>query len=138
LTVSGKCGHLFPGIPINEWPAHPENLSLKAVAAIENALENNNKLYISVITIIEIIYLVEKRKIPGKGLEMLMRNIRTPASELHVLPIDTHVAEELGSIPREKIPDMPDRIIAAVAQHFNLPLITKDGKITQAGIKVIW
>lgn len=60
------------------YMARPENLSLKAVTAIENALENNNKLYISVITIIEIIYLVEKRKIPGKGLEMLMRNIRTP------------------------------------------------------------
>ncbi|MCF8026407.1 MAG: PIN domain-containing protein, partial [Desulfobacteraceae bacterium] len=55
-----------------------------------------------------------------------------------VLPVDLYVASELRNIPREQIPDMPDRIIAAVAQYFNLPLITKDDRIIKADINTIW
>lgn len=49
--------------------------------------------------------------------------IDDPDAEPQVLPVDLYVASELRNIPREQIPDMPDRIIAAVAQYFNLPLI---------------
>jgi len=44
----------------------------------------------------------------------------------------------LARIPRDSIPDMPDRIIAATAKHLGLSLISRDSKITASGINVIW
>ena len=41
-------------------------------------------------------------------------------------------------MPRDVVPDMPDRIIAATAVHLGLPLITRDERIRSAGIKTIW
>ena len=42
-------------------------------------------------------------------------------------------------IPRERIPDMPDRIIGATALHLGLSLITRDGKLTASGLIVcVW
>lgn len=118
--------------------AHPERLPSMSSDAIDDTLKKGGCLFVSAITIVEIIYLVEKEKIPEKGLEALMESINEPDAELQVLPVDLYVASELRDIPREQIPDMPDRIIAAVAQYFNLPLITKDDRIIKAGINTIW
>ena len=118
--------------------AHPERLSSMSSDAIDDTLKKGGCLFVSAITIVEIIYLVEKEKIPEKGFEALMESINEPDAELQVLPVDLYVASELRNIPREQIPDMPDRIIAAVAQYFNLPLITKDDRIIKADINTIW
>jgi len=37
-----------------------------------------------------------------------------------------------------KVPDMPDRIIAATALHLNVPVISKDAKIQSSGLTTIW
>ena len=44
----------------------------------------------------------------------------------------------MGNIPREDIPDMPDRIIAATALHLGVPLISRDSKIKLSKVKTIW
>jgi PIN domain nuclease of toxin-antitoxin system len=33
---------------------------------------------------------------------------------------------------------MPDRIIAATANHLNLPLVTRDRKIRSSKVKTVW
>lgn len=55
-----------------------------------------------------------------------------------VVPLDSEVASSLRKIPRDAVPDMPDRIIAATALHLGLPLITRDRRIQSAGIETIW
>jgi len=47
-------------------------------------------------------------------------------------------ARSLPLVPRDLVPEMPDRIIAATALRLDLPLITRDGRIASAGIKTIW
>lgn len=118
--------------------AFPEKLSQPSSDAIGKTLKQGSSLYISSITIVEIIYLVEKGKIPEEGLELLLQKIKEVKSAIKVLPIDLNVAEKVRNIPREQIPDMPDRIIAAVASNFNMPLITKDKRIINADIITIW
>jgi predicted nucleic acid-binding protein len=44
----------------------------------------------------------------------------------------------LDTLPREAVPDMPDRIIAATALHLHVPLISRDRHIQMAGITTIW
>ena len=39
---------------------------------------------------------------------------------------------------RAQVPDMPDRIIAATALSLGLPLVTRDGRIRDSGIRTIW
>jgi len=48
------------------------------------------------------------------------------------------VATALKDIPRNLVPDMPDRIIAATALHLGLPLVTRDRRLQAAGIDTIW
>ena len=40
-----------------------------------------------------------------------------------VVALDYDVAHTMQSGPRHIVPDMPDRIIAAMALHLNLPLV---------------
>jgi predicted nucleic acid-binding protein len=61
-----------------------------------------------------------------------------PDSGLFIAPVDAGVADALPKIPRDVVPDMPDRIIAATALHLGLPLVTRDRRIQAAGIQTIW
>jgi predicted nucleic acid-binding protein len=53
-------------------------------------------------------------------------------------PLDEGVAKAVYRVPRNAVPDMPDRIIAATALYLGLPLVTKDGRLRKAGISTIW
>jgi PIN domain nuclease of toxin-antitoxin system len=56
-----------------------------------------------------------------------------------VLPVDERIVDCLRDIPRDLVPDMPDRIIAATAMSVALPLISCDRRIRSVqGLNVIW
>jgi PIN domain nuclease of toxin-antitoxin system len=44
----------------------------------------------------------------------------------------------MRNIPRQEIPDLPDRIIAATAQLYDVPVLSRDGRIRASIIKTIW
>ncbi|HLA78333.1 MAG TPA: hypothetical protein VJU18_12195 [Vicinamibacteria bacterium] len=48
------------------------------------------------------------------------------------------IARCVALIPRESVPDMPDRIIAATALQVGVPLVTRDGRIRASGLDVVW
>lgn len=53
---------------------------------------------------------------------------------LHLWPVDVQIAQEVNRIPRNLIPEMPDRIIAATALALGLPLVTRDKNIRESGV----
>jgi predicted nucleic acid-binding protein len=56
-----------------------------------------------------------------------------------VVPLDLAIAQTLRQVPRDIVPEMPDRIIAATAQYLNLPLVTRDLRIQAlTTIQTIW
>lgn len=55
-----------------------------------------------------------------------------------VAPVDLRVAEILRTVPRDAVPDMPDRIIAATALALGLPIVTRDRRLPATGIRTIW
>ena len=114
-------------------------LSAQADAALQAAdTTPGQSIYLSGITLCETLYLVEKGRIPKAFWEQALATIHDPSSSYQILPVDTRVAEAMQRIPRSLVPDMPDRIIAATAYAYNLPLITADSQIQQASITVIW
>lgn len=59
-------------------------------------------------------------------------------SVLVMAPLDRSVIDVLPQIERKDVPEMPDRIIAATAVAYGVPLITRDHLIQLAGLQTIW
>lgn len=114
-------------------------LSLPARAAIKNAGQSKRPAYVPTIAVVELRYLVEKKTIVEGEFRNIISILRNPASVITIVPLDLDIAEELINIPRATVPDMPDRIIAATALAFGLPLVTADHKIRAlTNITTIW
>jgi PIN domain nuclease of toxin-antitoxin system len=115
-----------------------ERLSAKAKSFIDQAATQGEQIGFSAITSIEIVYLVEKGRIKSDALERLNLAIESGDSALVELPVTGEIARKMRGIPRESIPDMPDRIIAATAQAISVPIISRDGKIRVSGLETLW
>jgi PIN domain nuclease of toxin-antitoxin system len=115
-----------------------EDLSPNALIFLDEAAQAGDPVYVSPISVVEVVYLVEKGKLPEVALERLSRALADPEAAFVLAPLDLAIAQTVRLIPRDVVPDMPDRIIAATALHLNLPLITRDRDIRAAGVETIW
>jgi PIN domain nuclease of toxin-antitoxin system len=113
-------------------------MSAPALKAIRKTVSSGERLYVSAISLVEAIYLVERGRIPLSALLELEHELKRLESSMRVAAVDGEVAEAVYKIPRQSVPDMPDRIIAATAFCRNLPLLTRDARIQSTGIKTIW
>ena len=73
-----------------------------------------------------------------EALRRLEAGLKDTASGMLSQPVDEEVAEAVHRVPRDLVPEMPDRIIGATALSLGLPLITRDRRIAATGIKTIW
>lgn len=97
-------------------------------------------IYLSVMSCIEMLYLYEKGKIARPLWELFNHAIRAePDGSYQVIDVTHELAVVLAEVPREVIPELPDRLIAATAYQLGLPLISKDERIQRwEGIVSIW
>lgn len=116
----------------------PERLSPRASAVLEESDAAGDAIYVTSISIVEMIYLVEKGRLPAYILEILVDELRSGGSNLRLVSLDLRNAYAIRSAPRDAVPDMPDRIIAAAAQALRVPLITRDDKIRRAMPAAVW
>jgi len=115
-----------------------QELSSLARATIEDAIRSARDVYVSAISLVETVYLAERGRVPLTALQRLRSALQDPKSGLLVVPVDAAVANTLPKIPRDVVPDMPDRIIAATALHLGVPLVTRDNRLQSAGINTLW
>jgi PIN domain nuclease of toxin-antitoxin system len=113
-------------------------LSPAAKTFLEKAATGENQVGLSSITLAEIIYLTEKKRIPPGTLTRLTGALDMPGSLLAVVPFDRQIAEALPRVERLKVPELPDRIIAATALCLGIPLVSRDAKIQTSGIETVW
>lgn len=113
-------------------------LSATARNFIMNASTAGNDLAISSITLVEMVYLIEKGRIPAGRFTQIIRMTRQPGEGLVEIAVDAEIARSLSRIDIAKVPDMPDRTIAATALYLQVPIVSKDGKIQLSGLTTIW
>ncbi|MCX5963583.1 MAG: PIN domain-containing protein [Cyanobacteria bacterium] len=114
-------------------------ISTLAIDRINQANQNNLPVLIASITLIELIYLSEKQRIPAFPLQQFFTELDTPNSPFSIISLTLDIAQSLRQIRRGEVPELPDRIITATAHAINLPLITCDHKIRACTvIQTIW
>ncbi len=74
-------------------------LSAIARATIEEAIREARDVHISAISIVETVYLVERRRLPLTALERLRGALRDPNSGLFIAPLNTGVADAIQILP---------------------------------------
>jgi len=115
-----------------------KNLSSNAERAMDETIEAGHPVYVSSISLVEVVYLVEKGKLPNVVLDRLTSALSEPDSGFVIAPLNLSIALAILQIPRETVPDMPDRIIAATALDLGLRLVTRDSEISKTGIETVW
>ena len=48
------------------------------------------------------------------------------------------IVQAMRQVSRSEVPDMPDRMVAASAVYFDVPVISRDRRIRAARLKTIW
>jgi PIN domain nuclease of toxin-antitoxin system len=113
-------------------------LGTAASAFIDGAIAKGDHIGVSAISLAEMVYLIEKSRIPPTALSDLHAAMADPKGVLRSVPLDEHVAMKMTEISRQDIPDLPDRIIAATAQLYGVPILSRDGRIRSSTIQTIW
>ena len=96
------------------------------------------QIAVSSISLVEIVYLVEKERIPSSAYEHVSIALAMPKKLFVEIPVSFEIANVLPHVSRAAVPDMPDRIIAATALYYNVPLLTRDGRIRASNLQTIW
>jgi len=116
------------------WYAHDSpRLSPRAADAIDASLDSDG-LVVSVITLVELWYVTQTTAgVSVAELDELRRLLATTENvELH--PVDVAIADAFTSIDRAVLADPWDRFIVATAIVLDVPLITRDARITESHI----
>lgn len=86
----------------------------------------------------EIVYLVEKKRLPANAYADLRAALDDPDHVFKEAPFTAEVVDAMRQVPRAAVPDMPDRIVAATAVYFGVPVLSRDGRIRASTIQTLW
>lgn len=113
-------------------------LSPAAAQYFDDCEHDGGRIYVPAICVVEIVYLSEKGRIPANTLDRLLKELGAPDTVLMIVNLNLPIVLEMRAIPRDTVPDMPDRIIAATALYLKLPLISRDKKIQASELTTVW
>lgn len=113
-------------------------LSATARSFMDDAANAGNEIALSPISLAEIIYLVEKGRLAASAYDELRKALNDPDFVIEEAPFTSEIVETMRQVPREDIPDMPDRIVAATALYYGVPVISRDGNIRASNIRTVW
>jgi PIN domain nuclease of toxin-antitoxin system len=105
---------------------------------IDRAAAARHRIGVSSISLAEVVYLVEKNRLPPSAYDDLKLALADPDYVLKEAPFTIGIVDALRQVPRAAVPDMPDRIVAATAVYFGVPVISRDGRIRASNVQTVW
>ena len=102
------------------------------------AIQAGEPIYVSAVSLVEIAYLVERRRLAADTFDRVLNVLQQPGHGFRAIPFDVPIAGALRHVSAAIVPDMPDRMIAATALHLNVPLVTADRRIWSLPQPTIW
>jgi PIN domain nuclease of toxin-antitoxin system len=88
-------------------------LSETAGAFIDKAAASHQKIAISSISLAEVVYLIEKNRLPSSAYDELMEALIDPDHVFMEAIFNAAIVQAMRSVSRVEVPEMPDRIVAA-------------------------
>ena len=113
-------------------------LSTIAKDFFDKAATARQKIALTPISLAEVVYLIEKNRLPASAFDDLRTALGNPNHVLEEAPFTAEVVQVMRQVPRDAIPDMPDRIVAATAVFLGVPLISRDGRIRASTVRTVW
>jgi PIN domain nuclease of toxin-antitoxin system len=87
----------------------------------------------------EIVYLVEKNRVPADAYSELKKALADADYVIAEAPFTAEIVEAMRKVPRAEVPDLPDRIVAATAVYFRVPVLSRDSRISTASVvQTVW
>ena len=107
----------------------------KANQIFLKADDNQDLILISVISLIEILYLSEKKRILINPREVI-KHVKN-SSNYGILSLNEDIVLVASTI--DDVRELHDRLIAATAKHYNLPILTNDPVLEKSKhITTLW
>src|SRR5262245_46268015 len=115
-----------------------KRLSAAAGDFIDQAAAASRRIVVSAISLAEIVYLVEKDRVPASVYSGLRTALADPDHVFMEAAFTVEIVDVMHKVSRVDIGDMPDRIVAATAVYFGVPVISRDGRIRASNLHTIW
>ena len=113
-------------------------LSLPARGFLEVAAASKGKIAVSTVSLVEIVYLIEKKRLFVTAYKALEEALANPLHIFEESHLTAGIVEAMWQVSRSEVPDMPDRIIADTGIYLGVPVISRDGRIRAANLTSIW
>jgi PIN domain nuclease of toxin-antitoxin system len=108
------------------WHLFDKRLSTAAEAFINEAATARRKIAISTISLAEVVYLVEKNRLPASAYDELTQALADPEHVFTEAVISAAIVQAMRQVPRAEVPDRPDR------------RISRDRRIRAANLITVW
>jgi PIN domain nuclease of toxin-antitoxin system len=113
-------------------------LSAPARDFIDKTAAARHRIVVSTVSLAEVVYLIEKDRLPSSAYDDLRNALADPDHVLQEAPFTVEIVDAMRQVSRAIVPDMPDRIIAATAVYFGVPVISRDRRIRSSMIQTVW
>lgn len=113
-------------------------LSAAAGAFIGDAATARRKIAISTISLAEVVYLIEKDRLPPSAYDELTQALADPEHVFTEAVLTAAIVKAMRQVSRAEVPDLPDRVVAATAVYFDVPVISRDRRIRSARLMTVW
>lgn len=114
--------------------ANTGKIGQKAKAILEDAEEGKHHIYISVVSLVEVMYLSQKRRIEI-NLDEVLRKVSC-SSNYSIVDLTPQIVKFAES---STCSELHDRLILSTAKYLGVPMLTSDKKIRELNeVETIW
>jgi len=113
------------------------NASRLPAKVYDNIVDEENEIYLSVVTVWEIQIKSQIGKLDLRGKINVIVEEQRVENNFHILPVDLPHVLRLGDLPLHHN-DPFDRLLIAQAKEEALTLLTKDQVFSQYDVEVLW